>query len=121
MDTAGLGKGRHPFGGLGANLANLTMQLMGWGGILAGILLVMSGIRRLMGRVKPRRRRSSFKRFMIAFGIILMGMMTLSAFPIPQNWPMGSGLGGWVGDILHLTPKSWLDGWGWPFQACSLH
>ena len=116
-DTAGLGRGGHPLGGLGANIANFIMQTMGWGGILSGLLLILSGIRRLMGRVSPRKRGETFKRVMIAAGIVLMGMMTLSAFPIPQNWPMGSGLGGWIGDVFHLTPKSLFEGWGWPFAA----
>ena len=116
-DTAGLGDGRHPFGTLGANLANLIMQTIGWGGIIAGLLLMLSGVRRLMGRVSARQRSLTFKRFAIATGVVLMGTMTLSAFPIPQSWPMASGLGGWMGDLLHLTPKGFLDSWGWPLSG----
>jgi len=108
-DTAGIGVGRHPFGTLGANLANLFMQTLGWGGLLAGGLVFLSGLRRLMGRVGPRSRGMKWKRLAIGVGAILLGTMTLSAFPIPQSWPMASGLGGLTGDILHLTPKGWLD------------
>ena len=108
-DTAGIGIGRHPLGTAGAGLANLLMQLLGWGGLLIGGLVLISGIRRLMGRVKPRRRSEKWKRLAIGSGVILLGTMTLSAFPIPQSWPMASGLGGWIGDILHLTPKGWLE------------
>jgi len=104
-DTAGIGIGRHPLGGPGANLSNLLMQTLGWGGLLLGGLILLSGIRRLVGRVKPRTRSFKWKRFAIGAGAILLGTMTLSAFPIPQSWPMASGLGGWIGDILHMTPK----------------
>ncbi len=116
-DTAGIGIGRHPFGGMGANLANLLMQIFGWGGLLIGSLVLLSGMRRLMGRVKPRTRSFKWKRNAIGLGAILLGAMTLSAFPIPQSWPMASGLGGWIGDIMHLTPKGWLDAFNVPLSG----
>ncbi len=116
-DTAGLGKGGHPLGSFGANIANIIMQTIGWGGLLAGLLIVLSGIRRMMGRVGHRSRTDKFKRFAIATGVVLFGTMTLSAFPIPQSWPMASGLGGWIGDLLHLTPKGWLDSWNVPVSG----
>ena len=93
------------------------MQILGWGGLLIGGLTLLSGIRRLMGRVKPRTRNLKWKRFAIGAGAILLGTMTLSAFPIPQSWPMASGLGGWIGDILHLTPKGWLDAFNVPLSG----
>ena len=116
-DTAGIGIGRHPFGGPGANLANLLMQTLGWGGLLLGGLILLSGIRRLVGRVKNRSRSFKWKRLGIGAGAILLGTMTLSAFPIPQSWPMASGLGGWIGDILHMTPKGWLDAFNVPLSG----
>ena len=102
-DTAGIGIGRHPLGTAGAGLANLLMQLLGWGGLLIGGLVLISGIRRLMGRVKPRRRSEKWKRLAIGSGVILLGTMTLSAFPIPQSWPMASGLGGCC--LLYTSPS----------------
>jgi len=70
-----------------------------------------------MGRVKPRTRSFKWKRIAIGLGAILLGTMTLSAFPIPQSWPMASGLGGWIGDIMHLTPKGWLDAFNVPLSG----
>jgi S-DNA-T family DNA segregation ATPase FtsK/SpoIIIE len=116
-DTAGIGVGRHPFGGFGANLSNLFMQTLGWGGLLVGGIILLSGIRRLMGRVGARSRSFKWKRIAIGAGAVLLGTMTLSAFPIPQSWPMASGLGGIIGDILHLTPKGWLDAFNVPVSG----
>ena len=116
-DTAGIGIGRHPFGTSGARLANVFMQTLGWGGLLVGGLILLSGIRRLMGRVGPRSRSEKWKRFGIGLGAILLGTMTLSAFPIPQSWPMASGLGGWIGDMMHLTPKGWFDAFNIPLSG----
>ena len=116
-DTAGIGIGRHPFGTPGASLANILMQILGWGGLLVGGLILLSGIRRLMGRVKLRTRHMKWKRQAIGVGVILLGTMTLSAFPIPQSWPMASGLGGWIGDMMHMTPKGWLDAFNIPLSG----
>ena len=116
-DTAGIGVGRHPFGAAGANFANVLMQTLGWGGLLLGGLICLSGIRRLMGRVGPRTRSTKWKRLAIGIGAILLGTMTLSAVPIPQSWPMASGLGGWIGDMLHLTPKGWFDAFNVPLSG----
>ncbi|GGX75221.1 DNA translocase FtsK [Litorimonas cladophorae] len=116
-DTAGIGVGRHPLGAGGANVANIIMQTLGWGGLMGGGLIVLSGIRRLMGRVGYRTRLMKWKRFGIGAGAVLLGTMTLSAFPIPQSWPMASGLGGWIGDLLHLTPKGWLDAFNVPLSG----
>jgi len=98
-DTAGIGIGRHPLGRPGASLANLLMQTLGWGGLLVGGLILLSGFRRLIGRVGARSSGLKWKRFAIGAGFILLGTMTFSAFPIPQSWPMASGLGGWIGDM----------------------
>ena len=116
-DTAGIGIGRHPLGTPGASLANILMQVLGWGGVLIGGLVLLSGIRRLMGRVKPRRGGERWKRLAIGAGAILLGTMTLSAFPIPQSWPMASGLGGWIGDMMHLTPKGWFEAFNIPLAG----
>jgi len=112
-----IGIGRHPLGNSGASLANLLMQTVGLGGLLVGSLVLISGIRRLIGRVGSRSRSLKWKRFGIGLGVILLGTMTLSAFPIPQSWPMASGLGGWVGDILHFTPKGWFDAFNIPLSG----
>jgi S-DNA-T family DNA segregation ATPase FtsK/SpoIIIE len=112
-DTAGLGGGRHPLGGPGAAIANLMMQTIGWGGLMIGALTSVAGLRRLLGRVGPRTRWQSLQRFGIAFGVVLFGIMSLSAVPIPQSWPMASGLGGWFGDMLHLGPKALFGGSIW--------
>ena len=69
-DTAGIGIGRHPLGNSGASLANLLMQTVGLGGLLVGSLVLISGIRRLIGRVGSRSRSLKWKRFGIGLGVI---------------------------------------------------
>jgi len=74
-DTAGIGIGRHPLGNPGAGLANIVMQTLGLGGLLLGALVVLSGIRRLIGRVGTRPIIQKWKRFGIGTGAVLLGTM----------------------------------------------
>lgn len=118
MDTAGVGGTANLLGAPGAWLANLLMQTLGLGGLIAGGLTVWSGIRRLFWRSKgfvTRTERAG--RALIFIGAVLLGSATLSAFPIPQSWPMGAGLGGWFGDLMHLGMKSGLDRFNVPLSG----
>ncbi|MEM7728875.1 MAG: DNA translocase FtsK 4TM domain-containing protein [Pseudomonadota bacterium] len=117
-DTAGVGATTNWLGGPGAWLANLLMQTLGLGGLIAGVLTVWSGLRRLLGGLTVRPTRSDRAgRALMAVGGVLLGAATLSAFPIPQSWPMGSGLGGWFGDLMHLGMKGGLDRFNVPFSG----
>ncbi len=110
MDTAGIGGIRNAFGTPGAWGANMLMQTLGWGGLLASGLMMISGIRRLLRRtVRIQTRLDRAGRALIYIGAVLLGTATLAASPIPQNWPMGSGLGGWFGDLMHFEMRRWLD------------
>ncbi|WP_298919131.1 DNA translocase FtsK 4TM domain-containing protein [uncultured Algimonas sp.] len=117
-DTAGVGGVSNWLGAPGAWLANILMQTMGLAGLLAGGLAVWSGLRRILrGKARVQTRSDRAGRALIFVGAVLMGAATLSAFPIPQSWPMGAGLGGWFGDLMHLGMKSWLDRTGLPFSG----
>ncbi|GLQ20860.1 DNA translocase FtsK [Algimonas porphyrae] len=117
-DTAGVGTVTNWLGGPGAWLSNLLMQTLGWGGLLAGALAIISGIRRIVRHKAPvQTRRDRAGRALIYIGAVLLGTATLSAFPIPQSWPMASGLGGWFGDLMHLGMKGWLDYVGVPLSG----
>ncbi len=117
-DTAGIGAVTNLLGAPGAWLSNILMQLMGWGALLGAMLLIASGVRRLVRRKAPVQTRSDRAgRALIFAGAVLLGSATLSAFPIPQSWPMGSGLGGWFGDLMHLGMKGWLDHFNIPLAG----
>lgn len=116
-DTAGIGSVQNVFGRSGANLANLMMQILGWGGLLTGTLFVFTGVRAIIGRTLITTKLERWSRIGLFFGIVLFGTATLSAFPIPQSWPMATGLGGWTGDVIYLSLKSILERINIPFAG----
>ena len=116
-DTAGLGQVSNKLGAPGASLSNILMQLIGSAGFVLGGLTLFSGVRRML---KPRAARSHwdrFRRFAIFFACVILSAATLSAFPIPQNWPMANGLGGWIGDSIFLSLRAGLNHFNIPVSG----
>ena len=116
-DTAGIGGVQNLMGRPGAKLSNTLLQIFGWGSILAAILTLFAGIR---GIIRPQPKGTKLdmtRRFLIWLGAVMFGTATLSAFPIPQSWPMAGGLGGWVGDSLYLNAKGVLDYFNLPISG----
>ena len=116
-DTAGLGKISNKLGAPGASAANIMMQLIGSAGFVLGGLVLFSGVRRLL---KPRAARTHWdrlRRFALFLGCVILSAATLSAFPIPQDWPMANGLGGWIGDSLFLNIRAGLDHFNIPVSG----
>ena len=116
-DTAGLGAISNKLGAPGAALANILMQLLGSAAVILGALVLYSGARRLFRPRPPRSRAMRFRRFGIFSACVILSAATLSAFPIPQNWPMASGLGGWIGDTIYLNGKAALDHFNIPVSG----
>ena len=108
-DTAGIGSVQNIMGESGASLANFMMQLLGWGSLILGMLWVYAGVRGIFWPVPRLRRPERWRRRGLVLGIVLFGTITLSAFPIPQSWPMATGLGGWIGDGFFLNSRAGLD------------
>ena len=116
-DTAGIGQIQNLFGKPGAGLSNLLLQFLGWGSLLAGALTLFAGLR---GIFKPRAkdtRLDKLRGLFLCIGIVIFGAATLSAFPIPQSWPLASGLGGWIGDGVYLNSKGVLDHFNVPISG----
>ena len=116
-DTAGIGHTENLLGKPGAKLSNFFLQFIGWGSILTGGLTLFSGLR---GIFRPRQYTSKLdilRRALLWLGIIIFGSATLSAFPIPQSWPLASGLGGWIGDGIFLNAKGVLDHFNLPLSG----
>ena len=116
-DTAGIGQIQNLFGKPGAGLSNLLLQFLGWGSLLAGALTLFAGLR---GIFKPRAKDTGLDKLrglFLCIGIVIFGAATLSAFPIPQSWPLASGLGGWIGDGVYLNSKGVLDHFNVPISG----
>jgi len=116
-DTAGLGSASNLLGVGGAKISNILMQVIGWGSLVFAALFVVSGAKRIL---RPRPSLTRFdraRRIALGAGVVIFGTATLSAFPIPQNWPMAAGLGGWAGDIIHLNAKGILDSFNVPLSG----
>jgi S-DNA-T family DNA segregation ATPase FtsK/SpoIIIE len=90
------------------------MQTLGWGSLIAGFLMVFVALRSIF---RPRRKPARWRQFGLCSGLVILASATLSGFPVPLGWPMGSGLGGWFGDIIYLTLKSGLDAFNLPLSG----
>lgn len=116
-DTAGIGSTQNIFGEAGAGFANFMMQLIGWGSVLLGFLMLFYALRILLSKTVKRSRIDRLSDAGLGLGFILFGTGALSAFPIPHSWPMATGLGGWIGDGLYLNFKGGLDLFNLPISG----
>ena len=108
-DTAGLGKVKNILGRPGAGLSNLILQTIGAGGYLMALMVGFAGLRRLFSKPQRRTRLKTWGRISLLVGIVFFGTVMLSGFPIPKYWPMGTGLGGWLGDLFYLNFRGAFD------------
>jgi len=116
-DTAGLGASSNLLGPSGAKISNILMQVVGWGALIFASLFIISGAKRIF-RPRPQGTRlERAGRLALGAGVTIFGTATLSAFPIPQSWPMAAGLGGWIGDLFHLNAKAILDSFNVPLSG----
>lgn len=117
-DTAGIGAIQNVLGRPGAEISNLFMQILGWGSFLFAILLLHAGLRAIFTKKNRRTTRMEFwQRAGLVLGVTLFGSAMLSGFPIPQDWPMATGLGGLIGDGIFLNSKGVLDHINWPLSG----
>lgn len=110
-DTAVLGEKFHNFLGTpGASLANWMLQLLGWAALPLGLLMIFAAARAVL---KPRfniRRRDTARRTGLLIATVFFLSVFLAAFPVPQSWPMGTGIGGWIGDCVFQGVKGLFTG-----------
>lgn len=116
-DTAGLPKASNIFGTPGANFANIAMQTLGWGTVLGALIGLFSGVRAIL---RPKPYKSGWDRFgriSLCIFAVIFGSATLSAFPIPQDWPLAIGMGGWFGDLIFLNLRAMVAPFNIPFTG----
>ena len=116
-DTAGIGSVQNALGAPGAGFSNIMMQLLGWTSFALAFIWLYAGIRGIFWPQPKMSRGDRWRRRGLALAIILFAATTLSAFPIPQNWPMATGLGGWIGDGFFLNVQGFLDRFNIPFSG----
>jgi len=117
IDTAGIGGTSNWLGRPGASFANFAMQVIGLGAILAGLLTAFTAVRAIFRPLPYKNKWDQAGRFGLWFSTVLFGSATLSAFPIPQDWPLATGLGGWVGDLIFLNLRDMLGAFNIPFTS----
>jgi len=92
----------------GAVVADLLMQLVGFGAIAAILPLAMQGLRLVKRRHIERRA--------LRFGLWLTGIFataaTASLLPATDRWPLPTGLGGVAGDAILAIPRTIFAGSG---------
>ena len=83
------------FGGLGAVFADVSRQMLGWSGWIAGLALMIGGAMRAVLIGYPR-----IRRWLMGALCIPLSAAFFAAWPVPESWPLSTGLGGMKGDVL---------------------
>ena len=96
------------FGPAGATIADVLLQLFGWGGAVMAFLLFSAGLKRMLLIGEP----SSTRWFLGGLSCVLFAGC-LASWPIPRDWVYSVSVGGLVGDGLFTMAAL-------PFQALQL-
>ena len=117
FDTAGSAGTLNALGGPGAGLANLTLQSLGWAVYPLAFMILYSGIRGMIRPLPVMSRRSLAGRAGLVAGATALSAMLFAVAPVPQSWPMATGLGGWIGDGLLAGPQHIMQAMNVPFGS----
>ncbi len=100
LNHATEGQVRNALGLPGAIVADILMQTIGLATAVFLIPLVLWGWRLLAGHDLGIRR----KRIFFWFIGSALSAGALAALPVPESWPLPTGLGGFLGDTVHRIP-----------------
>ncbi|WP_422020304.1 DNA translocase FtsK [Roseibium sp.] len=91
---------RNALGAPGAIVADVLMQTIGLATAVFLVPLVLWGWRLLTGHALGTGRKRLF------YWVLGSGLSAgaLAALPVPQSWPLPTGLGGFLGDMIHGIP-----------------
>ncbi len=93
---------RNALGTPGAILADLVMQMIGLSSAIFLFPVVLWGWRLVAGKSLGIRR----KRIFTWMGGTFLAAGALAALPVPESWPLPTGLGGVFGDLLDIVPQA---------------
>jgi S-DNA-T family DNA segregation ATPase FtsK/SpoIIIE len=96
LNTASSGATHNIFGGPGAMLADLSIQILGAAAPLAFAALLAAGVMRIMRRQLVAR--INGRRILVSLIGILLLAAAASVVPTPEGWPLAVGFGGLLGD-----------------------
>ncbi len=120
-DTAGSADTHNFLGGPGAALSNINLQFLGWAIVPLSLMIMFSGARMIFFPKKVNLAFSSHMRGARALTLFIASTffmcLFLAAAPVPQSWPMATGLGGYVGDMLFTPLQSFLGMMNVPFSG----
>ncbi|WP_417691972.1 DNA translocase FtsK 4TM domain-containing protein [Roseibium sp.] len=91
---------RNALGWPGAAIADVLMQSIGLATSVFLVPVVLWGWRLLSGQALRIQR----KRLMFWLVGSMLAAGALAALPIPESWPLPTGLGGFIGDAVHAVP-----------------
>ncbi len=116
-DTAGSAGTLNALGAPGANLANLLLQSLGWAVFPLGVMILFSGVRGMFKPLPVMGRWGLARRAGLVCGATALCAMLFAAAPVPQSWPMATGLGGYFGDGLFAGPHHVAQAMKMPFAG----
>jgi DNA segregation ATPase FtsK/SpoIIIE, S-DNA-T family len=96
LNTASSGATHNIFGGPGAMLADLSIQILGAAAPLAFAALLAAGVMRIIRRQLVAR--INGRRILVSLIGILLLAAAASVIPTPEGWPLAVGFGGLLGD-----------------------
>ncbi|MBD1546486.1 FtsK/SpoIIIE family DNA translocase [Roseibium aggregatum] len=91
---------RNALGTPGAVIADILMQTIGLATAVFLVPIVLWGWRLLAGHALRIGRR----RLIYWFAGSVLAAGALAALPVPESWPLPTGLGGFLGDAVHSVP-----------------
>jgi S-DNA-T family DNA segregation ATPase FtsK/SpoIIIE len=99
-DVAASTVAHNAMGAFGADIADAALQSLGLSAWIGALLMVAAGVRRA-GAADPHGERLDQRlRGSVAAGGVLFLAAVLAAPLPPASWPLASGLGGWLGEML---------------------
>jgi S-DNA-T family DNA segregation ATPase FtsK/SpoIIIE len=99
-DVAASTAAHNAMGAMGADIADVALQSMGLAAWIGALLMVAAGVRRA-GAADPHSERldQRLRGAVAASGVLILAAVLAAPLP-PASWPLASGLGGWLGEML---------------------